>query len=223
MRPLALAFALAFTAAGCGAFGSKAAGRDISEADQRWAEAASLQVSDFPAGWVESSPETDDAPPDECPSVDLSDLTVTGEGERAFDNEEAARFVLVARAVLASAEDARESVARGSGAELEECIRESFEAEAEREETEDFRVENVQAAEAAAIAVGELSRGFSLAFDYVFAGDERVGATLDILTFQRGRATVTLGFLGVAERFPPGLAERLARAADARVERDPPP
>jgi len=223
MRALVLAAVLAALAAGgCGGLGSTAAKREISDADQRWAEAATFVLADFPDGWVESSPETEDEPPDECPEIDLSDLTVTGEAETAFDNQEAGRFVLAARAVLASLEDARESIARGSGDEVEDCIREGFLAEAEQEESEDFRVENVEADETPATSVGELSRAFRLTFEYVF-GEERVPATLDVVSFQRGRATVTLGFLSVAEPFPPRLAERLARAADERVEREPPP
>lgn len=223
MRARLLAAVLAaLLAGGCGAFGSKAAERRISEADQRWAEAATFLPDDFPAGWVESSPGTEDEPPDECPEIDLSDLTVTGEADTAFDNEEAGRFVLAARQVLESADDARESLARGSSEEVSECIRQGFLAELEGESA-DFEVENVRARETAAAAVGELARSFRLEFEYVFASEERVPAGLDLLSFQRGRATVTLGFLAVAGTFPPNLAERLARAADERVEREPPP
>lgn len=223
MRALVLAAVLAVLAAtGCGGFGSNAAKREISEADQRWAEASALAASDLGGGWGASGPQRIEQA-DECPDVDLSDLTVTGEAQALYEEAETGRVIVSVRTVFPTAGEARDSVARGSSDELEECLSEGAAEGAASEETSEFQLADARTEEVEPVAAGELARAFELTHEYVLGDGTRISSTVELVVFQRGRAVVALGFVGVGEPFLDSLTARLVRAADERVEREPPP
>lgn len=143
--PLAVAACLLAVAIGCGGDdgdGDKAAAttaqREISAEDQRRAEAATLELGDFPDGWRGSPPEDDDE--DSCTKADLSSMTITGEHDSNEFTESDSEDTTVdsGTKVFAAEDEARRSLellAESIAAdEVEQCLKDAVENQTDESE-----------------------------------------------------------------------------------------
>ena len=204
-----------------------AAERSIEADAQEHAEAAVLQLSDFPDGWRATPPEEDEDNGEfrECLGVDFSTFTITGEadsddfsmGQAAEVSSEATVFASVDEAAAAYAAFVDEM---GSES-LIECIQPLVEEDAEGDadvEYGDFEIGELSFTPPAG---SDEAGAWQIAIPAEVTSGEGAGLTvtayLDIVSVREEDTVVLVGAIDVQTPFDPELRDQLVTALAGRA------
>jgi len=184
------------------------------KADMSRARAASLRLSDFPAGWKASpASKTNNSNP-RCSiyNPDQSDLVETGKYDAPDFGRPDSSFVSSSTGVFQTAAMAKTGYARVAVPQLSACFGEIF-------------VKAIKAPNSATVIssgpiafkkVGDRSNAYRLVVS-VKTQQGTVPVTTDISLFNKGRTDVAIIFFGIVEPFPPAWEQMLTARVASRV------
>lgn len=209
----------ALVGAGCDGGGDGAASGDeraaetaITDEHQALAEAAVLQLTDFPTGWRAEMDEDEEQASDVCANIDLSDLVTTG---RAESENFMLGSVTTAWSVVSVYEDgADQAFGQFASDETANCFRDFLQKE---DPPGDEEIGEVTVGEISFPKIREMSRAYQIVIPVESEGPSP-SFYVDLVFLQNGRSVGLVVFVDALTPFDDDLKVQLSKAVASRME-----
>lgn len=192
---------------------------DRSEADERLAQAALIDLADLPAGWTAKEPDADEdegAPPCLQSIEDDGHDSADAEGPQ-FDSPNESVVAMQSVAVYADAGDAADDFALLNSRRTATCLSDYLHDVAVQQSSQaGLEVGDASVEPLASPAVGDRSTASRVVMA-VTAGDTELALGYDLVTIHIGRGVSVLMQGGVADEFDDALLDDLAHVAADRL------
>ena len=188
--------------------------KKLTKADQARARAVSLKLSDLGQGWTAGPPSKEDSSNPRCSTYnpDQSDLIETGDYDSPDFSQASGSFVSSTVGVFRTAAMAKTGYARVVAPQLPKCFAELFRKGFKKPQSATI----FSSGPVAFQRFGDRLNAYRIRAS-VKVPPATVSATIDIVTFNRGRIDVALIFAGIQRPLPLAFEQSIVAKVAARA------